>query len=55
MKDAFLAATGTGGTFVLTDLNPWLGLVCGVLTFVHISRALLRQHRIIKKEGNEDA
>ena len=35
MRDGLLAATGTGGTFVLTDLNPWLGLTCGVLTLIH--------------------
>ncbi len=52
MKDGFLAATGTGGTFVLTDLNPWLGLVCGILTFVHITRALYRQHKETQKEDS---
>jgi len=40
MRDGFLAVTGTGGTFVLTDMNPYLGFACGVLTLVHISLSL---------------
>ena len=40
-----IAAAGTGGTFALTDINPWLGLVCGVLTLVHISIALYKQNK----------
>lgn len=49
MNDNFfinsLAFVGTGGTFVLTDLNPILGLICGVLTLVHISIALYKQNK----------
>lgn len=40
-----VAAAGTGGTFALTDVNPWLGFVCGVLTLVHISIALYKQNK----------
>lgn len=40
MKDAFLAITGTGGTFVLTDMNPYLAFACGALTLVHVSLSL---------------
>lgn len=40
-----IAFAGTGGTFVLTDINPWLGFTCGVLTLVHISIALYRQNK----------
>ena len=42
MKDAFLAITGTGGTFVLTDLNPYLAFMCGILTLIHISLSLYK-------------
>jgi hypothetical protein len=45
MRDAFFAITGTGGTFVLTDLNPYLAFACGILTIIHISWALIRQWR----------
>ena len=43
MRDAYIAATGTGGTFVLTDMNPWLGFACGILTLIHVSLALYKQ------------
>jgi len=49
MKDAFLAITGTGGTFVLTDLNPYLAFTCGVLTLVHISWSLCKMWKERKK------
>ena len=52
MKDGFLAVTGTGGTFVLTDLNPWLGFACGVLTLVHVSTAIYRQWS--RKNGEKE-
>ena len=40
-----LATTGTAGTFVFTDLNPWLGFACGILTLVHVSIALYKQNK----------
>lgn len=42
MRDAALAITGTGGTFVLTDLNPYLAFTCGILTLIHISVSLYK-------------
>ena len=45
MKDAFFAVTGTGGTFVLTDMNPYLAFACGILTLVHISLSLHKMWR----------
>jgi len=45
LNQCAVAAFGTGGTFVLTDVNPWLGFCCGILTLVHISIALYRQHK----------
>ena len=47
--NAFLALTGTGGTFVLTDINPYLAFACGVLTLVHLSLSLAKMWKDRKK------
>ena len=44
-NENLLAFVGTGGTFVLTDLNPVLGFTCGILTLVHIGVALYKQNK----------
>ena len=49
MRDGLLAITGTGGTFVLTDMNQYLAFACGVLTLIHISLSLLKMWRERKK------
>ena len=50
-NENFLAFLGTGGTFVLTDLNPWLGFTCGILTLTHICIALYKQNKTPKAQG----
>tara|TARA_Y100000004_G_C8776258_1_gene352940 strand:- start:235 stop:393 length:159 start_codon:yes stop_codon:yes gene_type:complete len=45
MANSIAAATGTGGTFFLHDVNPVLGFVCGILTLIHISIALYKQNK----------
>ena len=45
LPQALGAVVGTGGTFVLTDINPWLGLLCGILTLTHITIALYKQNK----------
>lgn len=40
--NAFLGLIGSGGTFVLTDINPYLAFACGVLTLVHLTLSLGR-------------
>ena len=52
MRDGFLAVMGTGGTFVLTDMNPYLGFACGVLTLVHISLSLWKMWK--EKNGGKE-
>lgn len=49
MRDGFLAVTGTGGTFVLTDMNPYLAFTCGVLTLIHVSFSLLKMWKDRRK------
>jgi hypothetical protein len=39
------AAGGTLGTFVLTDINPYLGLLCGSLTLIHVCISLYKQNK----------
>ena len=45
MPQALGAVLGTGGTFVLHDVNPWLGFICGILTLTHIIIALYKQNK----------
>ena len=39
--NASLAILGSSGTVVLTDLNPYLAFMCGVLTLVHVTWSIL--------------
>ena len=39
--NASIAILGSGGTVVLTDLNPYLAFACGILTLVHVSWSLM--------------
>lgn len=48
-----LAFTGTGGTFYLNEINPFLGLLCGLLTLTHVCIALHRQHKANKENVNK--
>lgn len=47
--NAFLALIGSGGTFVLTDINPYLAFACGILTLVHLSLSLSKMWKDRKK------
>jgi hypothetical protein len=38
--NAAVALVGSGATFSLTDVNPYLAFACGILTLVHLSLSL---------------
>ena len=47
--NAFLGLAGSGATFGLTDINPYLAFCCGVLTLVHLTLSLRKMWKDRKK------
>jgi hypothetical protein len=49
MNDNFfmgtIGASGTAGTFLLNDVNPVLGFMCGVLTIIHLGICIYKKSK----------
>ena len=43
--NAFIGLIGSGGTFALTDVNPYLAFACGILTLIHLTLSLKKMWR----------
>tara|TARA_R100000152_G_C6779089_1_gene210364 strand:+ start:3439 stop:3597 length:159 start_codon:yes stop_codon:yes gene_type:complete len=47
--NAVIGLAGSGATFGLTDVNPYLAFVCGILTLVHLMLSFRKMWKERKK------